>query len=165
MKRLCCDSGWKEVSTRKTINVQDTPCESSQANRKRAITQFNIDTTTNISGLVRSEHVHTSQGKGTYRNDKIEGNVNTCSFLFSLHFFAFHSFFFFLPVSFCSRTMRRNDSHEIKRESTTRAKRRRIRHVDMWESTSRRRTIGVTLIAILHGNLIMPVFVCVLANR
>lgn len=79
-------------------------------------------------------------------DDKIEGNLNTPFFFFfsplsSLFSLLFSLFFFLLLFVLAWNKAWGSETS------------RRIRYVDMWESTSRRRTIGPTLIAILHRML------------
>lgn len=93
-------------------------------------------------------------------DDKIEGNVDTPFFFFfplsSLFSPLFSSFFFSSFRSRPAQWLARNKAWEHGGSKTS----RRIRYVDMWESTSRRRTIGATLIAILHRSFVMLLPAC-----
>ena len=88
-------------------------------------------------------------------DDKIEGNVNTPFFFFlSLSLLSRHFSLPFFSLFFSSSSFRPRPAQWFAWNKAWGSETsRRIRYVDMWESTSRRRTIGPTLIAILHRML------------
>lgn len=132
--------------------MRDTPCESSQARHYAIQYRYQLQ----ISVLARSKHVPRFPRKRNVQRSTIKSRETLIllSFFFSLSLLSRHFSLPFFSLFFSSSSFRPRPAQWFAWNKAWGSETsRRIRYVDMWESTSRRRTIGPTLIAILHRML------------